>query len=1241
MSHNIEQDQGDGQATRPSKATKGRVGKLFQRSFQRLRSVIGRAKHRQGVADATADGGRLSIATVYRPPDNEQPGALPRAHHWLQCQEQDPFDADELLDSRNAVLERHAGRQFPQQHPVFGEQDNQISRRQRRRFNFVGPFERLKQTVSSLLSNWAAKMRYKKRRRHRTADVSQTAGNIATVGGDQQPNIVDDLPLATVHDLASSFKMSLASNQRQQQQQHQRLYSMAQRLVAEPGGSTSGSSGGGLPSGQSENASRRSSKVSFSFQNQQQQLQSHHNHNHNHNPNHRASLSSAMSSLSSCGSSSAAVKADQMSQQAALVAATSVTAGSGVSSGELAQLSESLNETLEGANELTNEDDDGQEEPVILFKPKLPRSKVINFSQLVSEDFERYNLNHDIVDASSGHSNNNNNSASLANASSSMSSQRNGLRQQQQQPADNDDQVSISSIESSIDDYNPNTTGGGGGNLQQVRSTTSSVSSLQLSASVSLASTSSGCSELAQQAGHIRRAHSTKSHRFSRRLSERGTRARTRNNSIALVAAWQQQQHVLYANCSPKLHRNHNNNNNLDQQQHLHFGNQQYTLSSGAVAADYNQSVQHQYQHQHQLQRREQHRREQELQMSQQEQFVAENCAQQQLDQARYRDQFSHQLTMTSCAGQQRQQSRRISNSSSSNSTTWIPGTGGGEQQIQHFRAVHNYPSYNNDAFSQEIEAYYANIPKGYDNNNTNNIEEATRFAYRCRQNGSFNEGPMQSRQRPPPFNQVPRSTTYHNFGAASSLHGNIMLPDSCSDISEFHSQNIIPPSQQTMQDASLWAAASSGQFATAYSNNQIHQQNNNHRQQQQQQQHYKLAAKRMSVPSISELQHVQQQPRCQAKAARQPPPPVLMVNNLEVPEKTPPPKYKTFGPSQHLFERIILQAGTSELLRSLTDFFMIRCRKCRSADGSGAIFDHNDPVLWMEEVDRVLTVQGWQELTFINPANIVFLYMLLRELIVNENQIKNELELQRLVMSALYLAYAYMGNEISYPLNPFLCEQDTHEHFYDRSLTIATKLSANMLRLNADSTYFAEMFFELKNYRSQAEAVARYHEQAQKLIQIHQQQQLAKFSPTATSEAIQEQQQQQLQNGKQLATSQPTRGNSKTKVHQMTANNFMISPNVAKVPSGGFGQDSVTSRSSTSANFDDGSVKENIIIAKRHHEPNGLQLGIDNCYNNTRDANFNFENSLMSRKIMRTSSLENGQLRKFSMPTTTTMDRQ
>ncbi|XP_017779593.1 PREDICTED: cyclin-dependent kinase 5 activator 1-like [Nicrophorus vespilloides] len=151
--------------------------------------------------------------------------------------------------------------------------------------------------------------------------------------------------------------------------------------------------------------------------------------------------------------------------------------------------------------------------------------------------------------------------------------------------------------------------------------------------------------------------------------------------------------------------------------------------------------------------------------------------------------------------------------------------------------------------------------------------------------------------------------------------------------------------------------------------------------------------------------------------------------------------------------KKTVIQASTSELLKCLGMYLHARCYKLRD-------FQAGDAVMWLRTVDRSLLIQGWQDVAFINPANVVFVYMLVRELV--DEDIRSEQELQAIVLTCLYLSYSYMGNEISYPLKPFLVE-DSKDRFWDRCLDIVNRLSSNMLRINAEPGYFTEIFTELK----------------------------------------------------------------------------------------------------------------------------------------------------------------------------------
>ena len=100
--------------------------------------------------------------------------------------------------------------------------------------------------------------------------------------------------------------------------------------------------------------------------------------------------------------------------------------------------------------------------------------------------------------------------------------------------------------------------------------------------------------------------------------------------------------------------------------------------------------------------------------------------------------------------------------------------------------------------------------------------------------------------------------------------------------------------------------------------------------------------------------------------------------------------------------------------------------------------------------------------MAFVNPANVVFLYMLLRELVTED--VESEQELQAVVLSCLYLSYSYMGNEISYPLKPFLVEQhENRDRFWQRIIFIINSMSSKMLKINSEPSFFTDIFTELK----------------------------------------------------------------------------------------------------------------------------------------------------------------------------------
>ncbi|XP_041834785.1 cyclin-dependent kinase 5 activator 2-like isoform X1 [Melanotaenia boesemani] len=173
----------------------------------------------------------------------------------------------------------------------------------------------------------------------------------------------------------------------------------------------------------------------------------------------------------------------------------------------------------------------------------------------------------------------------------------------------------------------------------------------------------------------------------------------------------------------------------------------------------------------------------------------------------------------------------------------------------------------------------------------------------------------------------------------------------------------------------------------------------------------------------------------------------------IPVPVPTVPEQKKRGRPELISPRRVVVQASTGELLRCLSDFVCRRCVKLKQLSS-------NQIVLWFRNVDRALLVQGWQDQCFISPTSLVFVYLLCRNVV--DEDTASEQELHATFLTCLYLAYSYLGNEISYPLKPFLVES-SRDVFWERALEVIEHLSADMLRINIEPQFFTEVFQDLK----------------------------------------------------------------------------------------------------------------------------------------------------------------------------------
>ena len=206
-----------------------------------------------------------------------------------------------------------------------------------------------------------------------------------------------------------------------------------------------------------------------------------------------------------------------------------------------------------------------------------------------------------------------------------------------------------------------------------------------------------------------------------------------------------------------------------------------------------------------------------------------------------------------------------------------------------------------------------------------------------------------------------------------------------------------------------------------------------------------------------------------------------LLINSTAAPKSqtvTTTSKYETTQtPAQqqtgHKHQKIVVQASTNDLLRCLVNYLGKHCSHLiiqsttttttkqtpttiynqyhshqsnqsspgevrKTASSSGKV-DPRDIICWLRSADRTLLTQGWQEIAFMNPVNVVFVYLLVKEgLKLSEIASVHELHCQ--LMTCLYLAFSYMGNEISYPLKPFLVEHDRQVIRFYFSIIIYTR---------------------------------------------------------------------------------------------------------------------------------------------------------------------------------------------------------
>ena len=156
-------------------------------------------------------------------------------------------------------------------------------------------------------------------------------------------------------------------------------------------------------------------------------------------------------------------------------------------------------------------------------------------------------------------------------------------------------------------------------------------------------------------------------------------------------------------------------------------------------------------------------------------------------------------------------------------------------------------------------------------------------------------------------------------------------------------------------------------------------------------------------------------------------------------------------NPDKHFYGTLNL----SETLKYIGCYVYLRCRNLEGLKPSVVVG-------WIRSVDRNLVLSGWQEMGFISQPNMIVLYMLLREVI--PPKVRSLSQLKALIMSTLYMCYAYNGHEISYPLKPFLFDGD-RAGFWDRCMEIINHHSDKLLQINKEPKFYNDIQLELKTF--------------------------------------------------------------------------------------------------------------------------------------------------------------------------------
>lgn len=145
-----------------------------------------------------------------------------------------------------------------------------------------------------------------------------------------------------------------------------------------------------------------------------------------------------------------------------------------------------------------------------------------------------------------------------------------------------------------------------------------------------------------------------------------------------------------------------------------------------------------------------------------------------------------------------------------------------------------------------------------------------------------------------------------------------------------------------------------------------------------------------------------------------------------------------------------------TELLQCLGTYVQDQCSELHTPPTP------NEIAMWVRCADRALQLNGWTVNSFLMESHIVFTYLLLTHAF-ERFTFKTLVDVKEVVLMCLYISYTYNANEISYPLRPFLVKQDKSA-FWDKCTALSLGASTQMLKLNREGSYYADVLTTLKS---------------------------------------------------------------------------------------------------------------------------------------------------------------------------------